>query len=257
VGGVTVNLYQATDENSASGPLVEGTKIGTTQTDGTGFYFFNNLPLGSYFVEFVPPAGFALTQSNVQNNGQDALDSDAAAPVVNISVSDGGVKAELGKPLSYTISYENVDQVYDAVGVVLSSTVPAGTVADLAASTPGWSCSASPAIGGAVCTLAVGPLAAGAQGSAQFVVVVGSDDATVPTNLALAVSVTHSTPGRSHVTTPPANGSDPTLDAGLVLGDVRQRTGLVTVRTPGIPTGLDDEDQPGQPRYLFLPAVDR
>jgi hypothetical protein len=254
LANVTVNLYRVTEQASAASPLVAGDLISTTVTDAAGIYGFAALPLGSYFVEFIPPAGYIVTQPDVQGNSQDALDSDAVVPVVAVAVSDGGVRAALGKPLTYTVSYTNTDPEDPATGVVLSVTVPVSTTADLSASTSGWSCDATPASGGTTCQLVVGTLAAGAVGSVQFVVVLENDE-KAPTTIQLTVSLTHTTPGRTHVTTPPASGADLTLDAGVYSGVLRQTTRAATVREPRTPTDLDETNQPGRSGRAYLPVV--
>ena len=61
---VVVNLYDCDDN-----------LVATTMTDADGFYFFNNLMPGDYYVEFVKPEGYAFT---MQDQGtDDAVDSDA------------------------------------------------------------------------------------------------------------------------------------------------------------------------------------
>ncbi|MCB8925924.1 MAG: carboxypeptidase regulatory-like domain-containing protein [Ardenticatenaceae bacterium] len=67
VPNVTVNLY-------TSGNVL----VDTTTTDATGFYQFTNLLPGDYYVEFVPPAGYALT---LANSGVTDLDDSDADPV--------------------------------------------------------------------------------------------------------------------------------------------------------------------------------
>lgn len=64
VSGVTVNLY-------TSG----GVPTGTTTTDANGYYSFTDLAPGDYYVDFVPPTGYVLTQQD--QGGNDATDSDA------------------------------------------------------------------------------------------------------------------------------------------------------------------------------------
>ncbi len=61
---VTVNLYDC-DDNF----------IATTQTDANGYYLFDGLTPGDYYVEFIQPEGYDIT---LQDQGSDdALDSDA------------------------------------------------------------------------------------------------------------------------------------------------------------------------------------
>jgi LruC domain-containing protein len=68
IAGVTVNLY-ANDGVSL---------MRTTQTDGSGFYLFNNLATGNYVVGFAKPVGYQFSQQN-QGSGalSDSFDSDA------------------------------------------------------------------------------------------------------------------------------------------------------------------------------------
>ena len=64
IGGVTVNLYSG-----------NGTLVTTTTTSASGAYLFSGLTPGDYFVEFVPPSGYALSPQD--QGGNDATDSDA------------------------------------------------------------------------------------------------------------------------------------------------------------------------------------
>ncbi|NJL59080.1 MAG: YSIRK signal domain/LPXTG anchor domain surface protein, partial [Desulfobacteraceae bacterium] len=64
VPGVTVKLYNAS-----------GAVIGTTSTDSTGYYRFDNLAPGSYSVEFVRPDGYSFSPKN--QGGDSAKDSNA------------------------------------------------------------------------------------------------------------------------------------------------------------------------------------
>lgn len=62
---VTVNLYEC----------LGTVPIATTTTDANGFYKFDNLAPGDYFVEFIEPEGYDIT---LQDQGiDDAIDSDA------------------------------------------------------------------------------------------------------------------------------------------------------------------------------------
>ncbi|MEE9553434.1 MAG: SdrD B-like domain-containing protein [candidate division Zixibacteria bacterium] len=61
---VTVNLYDCQDNF-----------VATTVTDSDGFYIFDNLIPGDYYVEFIKPEGYDIT---LQDQGaDDAIDSDA------------------------------------------------------------------------------------------------------------------------------------------------------------------------------------
>ncbi len=64
VPDVTVNLYDCTDAFVAS-----------LQTDADGYYLFGGLEPGSYYVEFILPAGNVFTSQDV--GGDDNVDSDA------------------------------------------------------------------------------------------------------------------------------------------------------------------------------------
>lgn len=84
-----------------------------------------------------------------------------------ISKTDGGLAfvAE-GGSLVYTLTYENLGDV-DLTGVVINDTVPVNTTFDSGTSTAGWSC-ADGAPAGAVCTIEIGPVAAGGSGQVLF-----------------------------------------------------------------------------------------
>lgn len=61
---VTVNLYDCLDNF-----------VATTTTDADGFYIFDNLIPGDYYVEFIKPEGYTITLQD--QGGNDAIDSDA------------------------------------------------------------------------------------------------------------------------------------------------------------------------------------
>lgn len=88
VPGVTVVLYRD-----------DGTAVATTKTDSTGFYEFNSLPVGDYYLVFTPPVGYQLS---TQNNGDnDNLDSDGdpttgRTAVVSLSAGERAQNWDLG-----------------------------------------------------------------------------------------------------------------------------------------------------------------
>ncbi|PID33203.1 hypothetical protein CR969_02000 [Candidatus Saccharibacteria bacterium] len=73
-----------------------------------------------------------------------------------------------GQAIVYSLAYENTGNA-EAHDVVLTDIVPAGTTFDVAGSTAGWSCSDG-AAAETVCTINVGNVAAGANGTVNFAV---------------------------------------------------------------------------------------
>jgi len=69
---VVVNLYDCLDNF-----------IATTMTDANGFYKFDGLTPGDYYVEFIKPEGYAITLQD--QGGDDANDSDAD-PTTGIAI---------------------------------------------------------------------------------------------------------------------------------------------------------------------------
>lgn len=121
-----------------------------------------------------------------------------AVPDLSLTKSDGGAEGVApGQTIMYTLHYANVGN-QDATGVVLTETVPDHTHLNAAASTPGWSCTPG-GEAGATCTLAVGALAGGANGTAVFAV-------TVDLPLAPGIASVSNT---ASVTDDGAGGADP------------------------------------------------
>ena len=102
-----------------------------------------------------------------------AWDVAVIAPDLAVSKESDVTLAGLDESVGFTIRYTNTGRVA-ATGVVITETVPVNTWFDAVQSDSGWSCAAD-APAGSVCSLAVGDLAAGASGTAAFVVTVGSD----------------------------------------------------------------------------------
>jgi CSLREA domain-containing protein len=92
-----------------------------------------------------------------------------AAPDLTLSKDDANATVLPGGTVVYTLAYTNSGN-QGATGVVLTETVPAGTVFNPGASTAGWTCAPN-GNAGSSCTLAVGSLnGGGASGSANFAV---------------------------------------------------------------------------------------
>ena len=80
LAGVTVTLRDAVSGDTVTTDAFGNTITGSTITDANGFYLFDSLPPGIYFVEFdISTAGFSLlapTLENVNGISLDEMDSD-------------------------------------------------------------------------------------------------------------------------------------------------------------------------------------
>jgi len=65
ISGVTANLYECAGDSP----------VATTITDTFGFYRFSDVTPGDYYVEFIPPGGYAFSPQD--QGADDAIDSDA------------------------------------------------------------------------------------------------------------------------------------------------------------------------------------
>ncbi|NPA91664.1 MAG: DUF11 domain-containing protein [Chloroflexi bacterium] len=72
IDDVTVRLHYAGPDGDFS--TTDDNQDFTTTTSGGGYYSFDDLPPGTYYVEFVPPSGYAITKPN--EGTDDAVDSD-------------------------------------------------------------------------------------------------------------------------------------------------------------------------------------
>jgi uncharacterized repeat protein (TIGR01451 family) len=114
-------------------------------------------------------------EPNTGNNTSSDTTPITAAPDFNITKSDEGASTSPGGTVAYTLNYGNTgDQ--GGSGVELTETVPAHTTFNAGASTAGWTC-VPDNNAGSTCTLTIGGLAAGNNGTATFAVTV---NASVP-----------------------------------------------------------------------------
>ena len=212
VSGVTVNLYDA---------AAPATIIGTTSTDGAGYYFFADLsPSHSYIVEFVAPTGDAFTtqfaaggtttdsnalpatgRANVTtpadgNNatGHGATDEptiDAGLVRVDLALAKVLVTAGVvhpGDTVTFTLTPSNTGTTDALTGWKVTEVLPAGLTL-VSMSGTGYTCVAN------VCTASAG-LAAGATGNP--ITVTATVD--VPTAAATFHNVAYISPGAGEVT---------------------------------------------------------
>jgi uncharacterized repeat protein (TIGR01451 family) len=122
------------------------------------------VPAGVSQIENVARIG-SPTQANAHRSSETT--PLIATPDLALQKSDGGTTVRPGETLIFTLRYANNGN-QDATGVFLTETIPANTAFQPAQSTPGWSCLNES------CTLTIGDLAAGAQGTADFAVIVAS-----------------------------------------------------------------------------------
>jgi uncharacterized repeat protein (TIGR01451 family) len=153
--------------------------IGTLNGGGAGssatFIVTVNSPAAAGLANIVNTAsidddhanGADATPANNSKTDTDILD---AAPDLTLSKSPDVSTIAPGQPIVYTLSYANVGN-QTAANVVITETVPANTTFTTAGSSAGWSCpNGSP--GGTTCTLSLGTVAAGTNGTRTFAVTV-------------------------------------------------------------------------------------
>jgi uncharacterized repeat protein (TIGR01451 family) len=121
-----------------------------------------------------------------------------AAPDLAVTKDDDGITTQPGGLIIYHIDYHNQGK-QDAVGVTLSEVVPANTIFNSANSTAGWTCAPN-GNAGSNCSLGVGALAAGQNGSVNFAV-------TVVRPLPVGVTIINNV---AQIADDGSNGVDPT-----------------------------------------------
>jgi len=107
------------------------------------------------------------------------------SPDLQLAKSDGGLKAQPGRPITYTLTYTNAGHM-DASGTVITEKVPAYTSFSSSGSSTGWSCE-NAGVAGSACSYRLGILPVKGQGKLTFTVLVTStlpDSALYITNTA-------------------------------------------------------------------------
>ncbi|NOZ71341.1 MAG: DUF11 domain-containing protein [Chloroflexi bacterium] len=133
------------------------------------------LPVGVDQIEntaFIQDDGSNGPDPTPENNQDSDFTPVSASPDLTISKDDGGITAQPGDTVVYTLNYRNKGN-QDATGVTITDTVPANTTFNAGSSTGGWSCAPNNNAG-SVCTIIIGNLAAGVSGSVTFAVTIDS-----------------------------------------------------------------------------------
>ncbi|MFN8483234.1 MAG: isopeptide-forming domain-containing fimbrial protein [Anaerolineae bacterium] len=129
--------------------------IGAVAGGGTGQVVFA-VKLDKPYPADKPPVENTATLTDDRGNtaeGSDITPTDATVDLV-LTKSDGGITAQPGDVVEYTLSYRNVGD-RDAVGVIITETVPQHSTFDAANSTPGWTCAPN-SNAGATCVFTIG-----------------------------------------------------------------------------------------------------
>lgn len=152
-----------------------------------------------------------------------------AAPDLQLTKSDEGNSATPGNTLLYRLAYKNQGN-QGATGLVLTETLPEQTTFDAVNSSNGWQCT------DVTCQLAVNDLAAGAQGSANFAVLVNNP---LPTGVIIIRN-------SAVITDDGRNGDDPTpADNGATVQTPVNRTvRMVATKSAALAVDADGDGVP-------------
>ena len=101
ISGVTVKLYTSAN-----------VLAGTTVTNNTGNYFFDNLAPGSYFVQFIPPQGFYFSPKDQGTNIDINSKADSATgKTIIFAINDGNISTRWDAGM-YTIIPPTFPELY-------------------------------------------------------------------------------------------------------------------------------------------------
>ena len=121
----------------------DGNVIATTTTDNQGRYTFNNLPPGTFFVQFPPPVDISYTWTDAGDD--DSIDSDVdratgrSAPVTAVAGENSAIDAGISKagPPGTITGTTFIDPNVDGIQNGSENTSPNGTVVNLIDPTTG------------------------------------------------------------------------------------------------------------------------
>lgn len=248
IAGVEVTLF---DE--------DGNVLQTQITDENGLYGFNVQP-GNYSIGFnIEPLGTGYFISPQDAAGvNDRVDSDAdenngrtiittltvgetdptwdagifAPPILQVMKSDGNAPIEPGELITYTINYSNTGSS-DAMGVVITESIPQYTTFSPNGSTFGWSCDSPEP--DSTCTFEIGIVEKGTTGTLDLVFVVAVDE-QIPENVTTINNVIQ-------ISDDGTRGTPPTAQTAIELS-----TPLVR-----IPTAIEESREPIS-QLLYVPV---
>jgi len=197
------------DNNAGSTCTFSLGTVTAGNSDSISFAVSVNNPLAAGVIEITNATSIA----DDGNNGPDPTpgnNSDvdttpvSAAPDLIVSKDDSGTTTTPGGTVIYSLSYQNVGN-QDATGVVISDVVPANSVFNPAASSPGWICTPDNTPG-STCSFAIGNVAGGAGGTVSFAVIV--DDPLAAGITAIVNATTIADDGSNGPDPTPGNNSD-------------------------------------------------
>jgi uncharacterized repeat protein (TIGR01451 family) len=157
-----------------------------------------------------------LAATNTTTDAQ-AMESTpvTAAAVLGLVKEDGGIGTTPGSTVVYTLAASNTGNA-DALGTVLTDTVPANTTFSATGSTAGWSCTGGEA-GGTPCTFAIGTFEGGSLSMIDFAVTVVASVPAGTTQISNAASLDSTNPASAIASDTTPVTADP--DLGLSKTD--------------------------------------
>jgi uncharacterized repeat protein (TIGR01451 family) len=205
--GTTGGSFPVVNADTLLSSFPGGTSAGfVTKADASGVFLYASYLAGqsgagyAIAVDSTRKTAF-LTGARDGSGSRDAfLIRIAPSAVLSIAKKPDVTIVDPGNKITYTLTYRNIGES-DAVGATLTETVPANTSFTATLSTAGWSCTLGGDAGG-TCTLALGTVAAGATGSAIFVVRVKNPVSTSGGSIANRVCAAPGPPNCAFTQTP-------------------------------------------------------
>lgn len=251
IEGITVNLLMV----EGPAPMVE---IDSTTTDANGLYAFTELQPGEYALEFILPN--PSYEFSPANSTDDAKDSDVnpatgttgtisllagenddswdagliIRPFLTVDKDDGGMTAEPGSTIRYSINYTNLGPG-EALNVTITERVPEFTTFDVEGSSDDWRCENDQVVAGTVCMITIPRLSLGESNAVELIFAVTVDEFL------------------------PANVDTIENEVSITSENTIQGAAIDRETTPvARPTSLNKADEPDdsyQPGTIFVPFI--